>query len=85
MFQRDYCSANKSVVERRLGAVRDLRVAVSEYTAAERELLEQHLVCRCGAMNSPTLRQIGVDVNGIACCLNCGHGGPVILFQPKEH
>ena len=57
---------------------------MSDYAAAVRELLEPGLVCRCGAKNSPTLRAIRVDVNGVACCGNCGRGGSLELFQPKE-
>lgn len=56
----------------------------SDYADAVREMLEPELVCRCGAMNSPTVRTIHVDVNGVACCGNCGRGGSVETFQPKK-
>jgi hypothetical protein len=57
---------------------------VSEYSAVVCELLERELFCRCGAMNSPKVRRIRVDVNGVACCSNCGRGGDVAQFQPPK-
>jgi transcription elongation factor Elf1 len=58
---------------------------VSDYATAVRELLERELYCRgCGAMNCPTVRTIRVDVNGVACCGNCGRGGDVTIFQPPK-
>jgi hypothetical protein len=55
---------------------------VSDYGDAVREMLEPDLFCRCGAMNSRTVRTIRVDVNGVACCTKCGRGGDVARFQP---
>lgn len=55
---------------------------MSDYGDAVRELLEPNLFCRCGAMNSRTVRTIRVDVNGVGRCSNCGRGGDVAIFQP---
>lgn len=57
---------------------------MSEYADAVRAMLEPDLFCKCGAVNSPTLRTIRVDVNGVACCANCGRGGPYLIFQPPK-
>lgn len=57
---------------------------MNNYALAVRELLERNLFCRCGAMNSKTLRTIRVDVNGVACCGQCGRGGDVTIFQPPK-
>lgn len=57
---------------------------MSDYGDAVRELLEPDLFCKCGAMNSRKLRTIRVDVNGVACCGNCGRGGDVAIFQPPK-
>lgn len=57
---------------------------MSQYAEAVRELLERDLACRCGAINTPTLHRIRVDINGVARCSDCGDGGPYQIFQLKE-
>lgn len=86
MRRRDSGPSDDCAAQRRLAADRALRVAaVSFYSDELREMLEPTLACpSCRAMNSPTLRQIRVDVNGVTCCKNCGCGGAVELFQPRR-
>lgn len=58
---------------------------MSHYSEAVSHLLEKDLVCpHCGAANDPTLTFVKVDVNGIAYCRTCGHGGDYRIFQLKE-
>ena len=57
---------------------------MSDFHEALREQLEPTLVCpHCQTMNSPILRDITVDVNGLAYCGICGHGGPYQIFTPQ--
>jgi transcription elongation factor Elf1 len=57
----------------------------SNWANAARLILEPQLVCpKCGAANLPSLIVIHIEQHGQASCEQCGHGGPIQIFIPKE-